>query len=103
MTKKYTTVQEQYIKEQYLLSPKLETVKELATHFNVPIRSIIAKLSYLNIYKTKKYVSKNGEAPVLKAELIQKLAPYFKDYELEQFEKLSKALIVRLHQMLTPL
>jgi len=94
--KKYTTEQENAIKAQYTLAPTSETVQKLATEFNVPIRSIIAKLSHFNIYKAKRYVNKSGEPPIKKAELIQKLAPWFKDFELEQFEKLSKPLITRI-------
>jgi hypothetical protein len=94
--KKYTPEQEQKIKEAYTIAPNAETVAALATEFDVPLRSIIAKLSHFNIYKAKRYVSKSGEPPIKKAELIQKLAPWFKDFELEQFEKLSKPLIVRL-------
>jgi hypothetical protein len=100
MTKKYTTEQELHIKTVYLLDPKSETVDALAEEYAVPRRSIIAKLSHLNIYKTKKYVSKNGHPPISKTELIQKLTPKFKDFELEQFEKLSKLLIIKLTSML---
>lgn len=94
--KKYTTEQENRIKAAYTLAPNAETVQALATEFNVPLRSIIAKLSHFNIYKAKRYVNKSGEPPIKKAELIQKLAPWFQDYELEQFEKLSKPLITKL-------
>ena len=94
--KKYTTEQEQYIKAKYLEASTKETVDALALEFSVPVRSIIAKLSHLNVYKAKRYVNKSGELPVKKAVLIQQLAPWFKDFELEQFEKLSKPLIIKL-------
>jgi len=94
--KKYTAEQENVIKAQYTLAPTSETVEKLATEFNVPIRSIIAKLSHFNIYKSKRYVSKTGELPIKKAELIQQLVPYFKDFELEQLEKLNKPLILKI-------
>ena len=94
--KKYTAEQEQRIKDAYVLVPHADTVDLLALEFNVPVRSIIAKLSHFNVYKAKRYVSKSGAPPVRKAELIQQLTPWFKDFELEQFEKLSKPLITRI-------
>jgi hypothetical protein len=94
--KKYTFEQEEEIKARYILNPTAATVSALAAEFNVPVRSIIAKLSHFNIYKAKRYVSKSGMPPIKKAELVQKLAPIFKDFELEQLEKLSKPLIIKL-------
>jgi hypothetical protein len=94
--KKYTPEQEEEIKARYILNPTTETVMALALQYDVPIRSIIAKLSHFNIYQAKRYVSKTGMPPIKKAELVQQLSPIFKDFELEQLEKLSKPLIIKL-------
>ena len=40
----------------------------------VPIRSVIAKLSSLGVYKKKEYVNKRGEPPVKKEEYIDRIA-----------------------------
>ena len=98
--KKYTAEQELDIKTTYQLNPKSETVDLLAQKYDVPRRSIIAKLSHFNVYVAKKYVSKTGEPPIKKAELVQKLSHIFKDFELEQLEKLSKPLIHKLISLL---
>jgi hypothetical protein len=100
MTKKYTEQQEEELKRLYIEKPTAETVDFLAKLYNVPIRSIIAKLSHFNIYKAKKYVNKLGQLPIKKADLVQKLSGHFQDYELEQIEKLSKLLIQKLIQKL---
>lgn len=100
MTKKYTPEQEADIKAAYIAASTPETVDLLAAKYDVPRRSIIAKLSHFNVYKAKRYMTKQGEFPRKKAEMVQDLAELFKDFELEQFEKLSKPLIAKLTRML---
>jgi hypothetical protein len=98
--KKYTPEQESNIKNTYVADPRPETVQALAEEYEVPVRSIIAKLSHFNVYKAKRYMTKQGELPRKKAEMIMDLAPWFKYFEIEQFEKLSKPVIAKLTSLL---
>jgi phage terminase large subunit-like protein len=53
--------------EVYSATPTRETAEELATEFDKPVRSVIAKLSNLGIYKAQARVTKSG-APVVRKE-----------------------------------
>jgi hypothetical protein len=61
MTKKYTA------------EPTRETVDALAVQFSKTPRSIIAKLSALEIYQKAERVTKRGEPVVMKEELVAKV------------------------------
>ena len=65
-------------------------VNKLSLRFDVPERSIIAKLSSLGIYKKKTYTNKRGETPVKKEEYIEKIAQAM-EVNLELLESLEKA------------
>lgn len=80
------------------------TPEELAAEFDVPVRSIIAKLASLGVYKRKQYVNKRGEVPVKKEEYIERLAKLLKvDLEvLESLEKVNKNVLKLLETALTP-
>lgn len=95
---KYTKEQEQQLITTYTANPTTETVEQLAKELDVPLRSIIAKLSGLGVYKKKVYTNKSGDLPVKKAELADKLGHQLGlfDFEIEQLEKLSKALLLKL-------
>jgi len=47
---------------------------EIAVTLEVPVRSVIAKLSSIGVYHKKGYLNKRGEPPVSKAEMIEDLA-----------------------------
>jgi hypothetical protein len=51
---------------------------------------VVAKLSKEGVYVKKAYVTKKGEKPVAKAELVAKLAT-FAGKEVEAFDSLEKA------------
>ena len=53
--------------EVYSATPTRETAEELAVEFEKPVRSVIAKLSNLGIYKAQARVTKSG-APVVRKE-----------------------------------
>ena len=55
------------------------SVAELALEFDVPERSIIAKLSSLGIYKRKEYLDKQGNPPMKKEEYIEIQKDYFRE------------------------
>lgn len=65
------------------------TAQELAQQYELPLRSVIAKLSQLGVYERKGYRTKNGEVPVPKRELIERLGELL-DEELELLDSLEK-------------
>ena len=65
------------------------TVPELAQQFQVPERSIIAKLSSLGVYQKKTYLNKRGEVPVKKSQHIENISKLL-DCDLELLESLEK-------------
>lgn len=64
-------------------------IEEIAKGLDVPIRSVIAKLSSLGAYKKKVYVTKQGLPPVKKSEYIERIADLL-DMNLELLESLEK-------------
>ena len=63
--------------------------EKLAQQLQVPVRSIIAKLSSLGVYQKKSYTNKRGEVPVKKSEHIERIAVLL-DCDLELLESLEK-------------
>lgn len=70
----------------------------------VPIRSVIAKLSSLGVYKKKEYVNKRGEPPVKKEEYIDRIAALLdvNAEMLESLEKVNKSVLALLATRLGP-
>lgn len=58
----------------YLDQPTRETVEELAEHLGRSVKSIIGKLSREGVYRREVYVSKTGESPVTKVEIVNNIA-----------------------------
>ena len=65
------------------------SVDELAIQLQVPPRSIIAKLSSLEVYQKKQYLNKRGEVPRKKSEYIESIANLL-NMNLELLESLEK-------------
>jgi DNA-directed RNA polymerase specialized sigma subunit len=65
------------------------SVDQLAQELQVPQRSIIAKLSSLEVYQKKQYLNKRGEVPVKKSEYIERIAKLL-NMNLELLESLEK-------------
>ena len=65
-------------------------VDDIAATLDVPVRSIIAKLSSLGVYQRKEYRNKRGEVPIKKEEYIERIATLL-DVNLELLESLEKA------------
>jgi hypothetical protein len=59
--------------KEYTAEPTRETVDALAVQFSKTPRSIIAKLSALEIYQKAERVTKRGEPVVMKEELVAKV------------------------------
>ena len=89
---KYTPEIEKLITEAYLNNTPVE---DIATGLEVPVRSVISKLSSLGVYKKKVYLTKRGEPPVKKSEYIERIAILLdKDLELlESLEKVNKGIL----------
>ena len=89
---KYTPEIEKLITEAYLNNTPVE---DIATGLEVPVRSVISKLSSLGVYKKKVYLTKRGEPPVKKSEYIERIAVLLdKDLELlESLEKVNKGIL----------
>ena len=66
-----------------------ESVKSIAQHYQVPDRSIIAKLSQLGVYSKKIYLSKTGTVPIKKEQLVEQIAALIGE-DLEKIESLEK-------------
>ena len=89
---KYTPEIEKLMTEQYLANMPVEQIAEA---LEVPVRSVISKLSSLGVYKKKVYLTKRGELPVKKSEYIERIAILLdKDLELlESLEKVNKGIL----------
>ena len=90
MTVNYTKEQVEYMIDKYNENPTRETVETLSEELGKSTKSIIGKLSREGVYQKAVYVSKTGELPVTKKELVIKLADAV-DGDLEELEGLEKA------------
>lgn len=64
-------------------------IKQIAENFDVPERSVIAKLSSLGVYQKKSYLNKRGEVPVKKEVYLDQIAQEL-DCSIEVLESLEK-------------
>lgn len=87
----YTKEEESYLLEAYSGAvDKQLVIDELASQLQKSRRSIIGKLSRLGIYEKKVYLTKRGESPVTKLELVHQLSEK-NSWQLEKLEGLEKA------------
>ena len=79
------------------------STEELAAQLDVPVRSVIAKLSSLGVYQKKSYLNKRGETPIKKEEYIDRLAVLLNVSidRLESLEKVNKNVLKLLEDALT--
>jgi hypothetical protein len=94
----YTDEETEVLKKEYTENPCDETIASLAETLGKSNRSIISKLSKMGIYKAKTYLSKNGERPVKKEELVAKLAQALNEEveSLPGLEKVNKVTLIKL-------
>lgn len=80
-------------------------ISVLARDLDVPVRSIIAKLSSLGVYQRQPYLNKRGEVPEKKSEIIQRLSNLLEmDIELlESLEKVNKVVLLQIERKLQQL
>ena len=87
----YTKEEESYLLEAYTgAEDKQLVIDELASQLSKSRRSIIGKLSRLGVYEKKVYLTKRGENPITKLELVAEIAAAT-GIPLEKLEGLEKA------------
>ena len=59
--------------ELYTSDPSRETVEKLADAYGRSVKSIIGKLSKEGVYQKSEYLTKTGEKPVTKSQLVQEI------------------------------
>ena len=74
MAVNYTPEMVDLMKSRYSANPTRETVEKLANELNKSIKSVIGKLSREGVYEKTEYLTKTGEKPVTKRELVEKVA-----------------------------
>tara|TARA_Y100000114_G_C11472476_1_gene191487 strand:- start:20 stop:328 length:309 start_codon:yes stop_codon:yes gene_type:complete len=96
----YTKEQTDYIVGAYTAEPSMDSVRELAEELGKSTKSIIGKLSREGVYKRSVYVSKTGEPPVTKVELVSTIAYNLGLIEdkLEGLEKAPKQVLFTLEK-----
>lgn len=67
-----------------------KTPQELSVTYEIPQRSIIAKLSSLGVYQRQVYRNKSGEIPVKKEQYIFEIAKLL-NQDIELLDSLTKA------------
>lgn len=70
----YTEEQTNMLVGAYLDKPTPETVEELAEYMNKSKKSIVGKLSREGVYRREVYVSKTGDKPITKVEIVNNIA-----------------------------
>ena len=70
----YTEQQTEAMVAAYMLEPTRETVDKLAEGLGRSTKSIIGKLSREGVYRREVYVSKTGESPITKVEIVSNIA-----------------------------
>jgi ribosomal protein L22 len=102
MASNYTEAQVNEMVARYTEKPDRETVENLAKELNKSIKSIIGKLSREGVYQKTEYLTKSGEKPVTKLELVSELGDVLDipDQWLEGLEKAPKPVLKRIVDML---
>lgn len=97
-TVNYTPEQTTEMVAEYVANPTAETVDMLAAKLGKTVRSITAKLSREKVYKAKEYTAKNGEKPVKKDELADKLSSMFglTEAEADSLTKANKTALLKI-------
>ena len=90
MAVNYTEEQVDYMKTIYIAFPERETVERLAQEFDKSVKSIIGKLSREGVYKKTEYLTKTGEKPRTKTQIVENLASKL-DIDITALAGLEKA------------
>lgn len=89
----YTQEQVDFMKTLYNNEPTRETVQQLANELDKSVKSIIGKLSREGVYQKTEYLSKTGERPITKKQMVVIIAKELvgDSSKLEGLEKAPKA------------
>ena len=100
MAVNYTEEQVAVMIEKYSNNPTRETVEFLAQEMDKSIKSIIGKLSREGVYKKTEYVTKTGEKPITKVEIVENLEEKLglTNQTLAGLEKSTKTVLRRLYE-----
>ena len=100
MAVNYTEEQVAVMIEKYSNNPTRETVEFLAQEMDKSIKSIIGKLSREGVYKKTEYVTKTGEKPITKVEIVENLEEKLglPNQPLAGLEKSPKTVLRRLYE-----
>jgi len=86
----YTPEQVDWMSNLYNQTPSRQTVEDIANILEKSTKSVIGKLAREGIYQKAEYISKTGEKPITKIQLVGKLAAAL-DLKVEDLEGLDKA------------
>ena len=100
MAVNYTEEQVAFMIDKYSNNPTRETVEFLAQEMDKSIKSIIGKLSREGVYKKTEYVTKTGEKPITKVEIVENLEEKLglPNQTLAGLEKSPKTVLRRLYE-----
>ena len=74
MAVNYTEEMVEMMTSKYSANPTRETVEELADELGKSIKSVIGKLSREGVYQKTEYLTKTGEKPKTKVEIVREIA-----------------------------
>ena len=88
--------------ELYTSNPNRETVEKLAEAYGKSVKSIIGKLSKEGVYQKSEYLTKTGEKPVTKSQLVQEICGILgvPEESLNGLEKAPKNTLKNMHTAL---
>jgi|WetSurSiteA1Bulk_404760.scaffolds.fasta_scaffold06280_7 hypothetical protein len=100
----YTPEMVTFMKETYLGDPTRATIELLAEKYGKSVRSIVGKLSKEGIYKKPSYLTKRGEVPISKDEIVEHIARVLNEPSemLEGLEKAPKPVLRKILEALNP-
>ena len=90
MSVNYTAEQVKMMTTAYTENPSRETVEKLSEELDKSIKSIIGKLSREGVYKKTEYLTKTGEKPRTKTQIVENLASKL-DIDITALAGLEKA------------
>ena len=80
MAVNYTEEMVEMMTSKYSANPTRETVEELADELGKSIKSVIGKLSREGVYQKTEYLTKTGEKPITKKELVEQYGEQIASY-----------------------
>lgn len=95
MTSNYTLKETEKMVDIYTENPTLDTVKKLCVLLNKPQKSIISKLVKEGVYLKKGYITKSGERPITKLQLVRSIEDAL-DTSLPDLDKAPKTTLKEL-------